>query len=114
MDGETARAALGLPALATLDLDMITSAYRRRAKECHPDAGGDGRAFARLAEAVRTLRAELTELTARSRRRAHNPFQVVVCQPTPTWERFDGDGRTRRSARRPVEFADVLARAMAS
>lgn len=44
---QAALARLGLSA-RTLTVDAIRSAYRSRAKQCHPDAGGSGDAFRQL------------------------------------------------------------------
>jgi DnaJ-domain-containing protein 1 len=45
-------ATLGLP--PTADSEAVSDAYRKRAKEAHPDQGGDSEAFARLQEAYDT------------------------------------------------------------
>jgi len=47
------RAVLGVSERA--GVSEITAAYRRRAREAHPDKGGDAATFARLARAYRTL-----------------------------------------------------------
>ena len=39
----------------TADLSTIRAAYRRRARDTHPDAGGDADAFARVARAWEVL-----------------------------------------------------------
>ncbi len=41
---------------ADAELDSINAAYRRHAREHHPDAGGDASAFAQLQSAVELLR----------------------------------------------------------
>lgn len=116
MDGVTARAVLGLADDAALDHDMITAAYRRRAKHLHPDAGGTARAFARLREAVGLLRSQTpgTTATAICRRSSPDPYQAVVYRPPSTWDRVDSSRRRTRTGPSAVpSFADVLARAMA-
>jgi len=53
MDYWRAQSVLGLSVPYTQD--ELKAAYRRRAKETHPDAGGDESAFKEVAEAYRTL-----------------------------------------------------------
>lgn len=112
MDGQTAREVLGIPADTVADHTTITRAYRCRAKQTHPDRGGDRREFTRLGEAVATLRAQADE-GARCRSTAR--FRSSEPRPTSTWSRHDSLPRPVRTTRAEgPTFAEVLARAMAA
>lgn len=69
-------AVLGLPEDA--DLGEARRAFRRLAKRTHPDAGGDGRAFAEAADAIQALRATLP---APPRARLATPYDWVTALP---------------------------------
>ncbi|MFH3479500.1 J domain-containing protein [Xanthobacter variabilis] len=50
-DGRTHREALDLPLEGELEVAQINAAFRRRAKQAHPDAGGSDEHYRRIAEA---------------------------------------------------------------
>ena len=52
------REVLGIP-LDIKDIDYITYKYKRKAKELHPDSGGDAEKFKELSEAYKKLKEEL-------------------------------------------------------
>lgn len=50
-DGRIHREALDLPLEGELEVAQINAAFRRRAKQAHPDAGGSDEHYRRIAEA---------------------------------------------------------------
>jgi|SRR5581483_3706856 len=102
MDGSRARAVLGVGHHATAD--AVRRAFRARAKDCHPDRGGDRDAFEELWAAYSALRRHAA-VAARP-----NPF-APANEPVSTWQTYDSP-RPRRARRRP-RFEDVLRDAMA-
>ncbi|HVM12822.1 MAG TPA: J domain-containing protein [Egibacteraceae bacterium] len=78
MSPETARLLLRLPATATSD--DVERAFRRQARELHPDRGGDPESFRRLLQA----RALLQEPAPGTDRRA----PLIVVHRAPWWGRL--------------------------
>jgi hypothetical protein len=80
----------------------VTRAFRVAAKRCHPDHGGDRRAFEALWAAYQWVRSQPV-------RRA-NPFVTFAAAPHPTFDAYDA----RRKPVRRLTFAEELAKAMAA
>lgn len=102
MDGSRARAVLGVGHHATAD--AVRRAFRARAKDCHPDRGGDRAAFEELWAAYSALRMQATPRP--------NPFAEPRHIDT-TWSAYDSPRPACQLPRRR-RFAELLSEALAS
>ena len=96
---------LGVPEGATLD--DARHAFRRLARQIHPDYGGDALQFAALVDAYREVEAVVTR-----RRKVATPYDwaTVAASPSRSWAEMPSPGSRPRN--RP-DFAAVLRTAMA-
>ena len=95
MDGVTAFALLGIDEFASPA--EVTGAFRRAAKRCHPDHGGDRSEF----EAVYTAYEFVRRLPRRPR---PSPFVSFATAPAARFDAYD----SRPAPRRRPSFAEEL------
>lgn len=98
MDGVTAFALLGIDEFASPA--EVTRAFRREAKRCHPDHGGDRTEF----EAVYAAYELIRTLPRKSR---PNPFLTFATTPESHFDTYDSRPATprRRSFAEELEVA---------
>ncbi len=105
MDGVTAFALLGIDELASPA--EVTRAFRRAAKRCHPDHGGDRTEFERVFAAydfVRTMPRTIV------RQPKPSPFLTFGAAPVAHFDSYD----SKPVARRRRSFAEELDYAMSA
>lgn len=106
MDGHAAAALLGVSERA--EITTIRAAYRARARETHPDFGGDPGEFSATLDAFSVL---VRAASCAPAAKAHRTPPMAI-SATHGFDGYDSPARIR-TREREVRFADVFAVALA-